>query len=303
MRRTLDLDTWRLFFRVVELGSFTRAAEEAGVETSSVSRRIAGLEAALGCDLLSRQPRLLSTTTAGAEAYERMRAVVADCESVMADLSGGHQALSGEVRVSAAIGFGQEFLTPMVVQFRKHYPDIQVKLLLSDTPADIHADPVDVVFRYGPIDMPGVVARYMATVDFIMCASPDYLARHGSPEHPSDLGKHATLAYGGSRRAASTHVMRDGERQPIALTGPLRLNNVLAMREAAIAGAGICVDLPVHSCARAIREGRLVRVLPGWDLPSCDSYALRKAERRVPRRIKTFIDWMAGARQDAVMAA
>lgn len=299
MRRTVDLDTWSLFFRVVELGSFTRAAEEAGVETSSISRRIGGLEASLGCDLLLRQPRLLTTTPAGQEAYERMRPIVADCESVVADLSEGNQALAGEVRVSAATGFGQEFLTHMVVQFRQQYPEIDVKLLLSDQPADIETDPVDVVFRYGPIDLPGVVARYMATVQFVMCASPEYLARHGAPGHPSELRQHAALAYGGARRAASTHVLRREERQPIELEGPLRLNNVLAMRDAAIAGAGICIDVPLHSCARALDEGRLVLVLPDWSLPSRDSYALRKAARRVPRRIKTFIEWMAQARATA----
>lgn len=293
MRKESDLDTWRLLFRVAERGSLTLAASELGIELSSASRRLSALEKSLGCDLLLRSSRAVGLTLAGQEAYDRMNALLTEWESVIANIGNAAGTSAAPVRVSAAIGFGQEVLAPLVVEFQNLHPGITIELILVDRPCDPVRDNVDVVFRYGPIHDETLLARRMGTVDFVVCASPDYLAAHGHPRQPADLAQHTLLCYNGQRRPASTYLLNQNRREPIPPANTLRFNNVLAIREAALASGGIGLDLPLHSCVEALRHGQLVRVLPGWNPPSLDSYAVRVAGRHSPQRIVTFLDWIS----------
>lgn len=297
MRKENDLESWRLLFRVAEIGSVTRVADELGVEPSSVSRRLTALESALGCDLLQRSPRAISLSPAGLVAVEQLRPLLTQWDGVVTRLSQESATASGEIRVSAPIGAGQELLTPMVVRFQQEHPDIHIELQLSDRPADPARDPVDVVFRYGPIEDEALVARRMDTVDYVVCASPDYLHRHGAPRHPDELAEHTVLLYGGGRRPVTTHLHKGKASAEIVCRSPLRLNNVLAIREAAIAGGGIAADLPLHACFEALQQGLLVPALPGWALPSREAYAVRLASRHPPRRLAIFLDWVARERR------
>lgn len=296
MRKENDLESWRLLFRIAEVGSVTRVAEELGIEPSSVSRRLSALEKSLGCDLLQRSPRAISLSATGLAAVEQLRPLLMQWDGVVSQLAQDSQSATGEIRVSAATGTGQELLTPIIVRFQQAHPDINIELVLSERPADLTRDNVDVVFRYGPIEDEALVARRMDTVDFVVCASPDYLSRHGTPSHPDELAEHTVLLYGGSRRPPTTHLYSGKHCAEIVCHSPLRLNNVLAIREAAIAGAGIALDLPLHSCSDALRQGRLVRVLPEWSPPARDAYAVRLASRHPPRRLSIFLDWIARER-------
>ncbi len=292
MRKENDLDTWRLLFRVGELGSVTRAAEEVGVEPSSVSRRLSALEKSLGCDLLLRSPRSIGLNVVGQETYERLRPLIAEWDSVISHLGRQSDASDGVIRISAAIGFGQEVLTPLTIRFQQEHPAIRIELNLNDRPADPTRDNVDIVFRYGPIEDENLVARRMGTVDFPICASPAYLQKYGEPQHPRDLAQHTVIFYDGERRPATSQISNGTDNATVEAATALRFNNVLAIREAGIAGAGICLDVPLHSCASALRSGQLVRILPGWQRPSIDSYAVRVASRHPPRRVTVFLNWI-----------
>lgn len=297
MRKENDLESWRLLFMLARLGSVTRVAGELGIEPSSVSRRLSALEAGLGCALLHRTPRSIALSPAGLAAVERLQPLLAQWDTAVTELNQDTHSAAGTIRLSAGLGYGQEMLAPMVIRFRKQFPDIHVELVLSDRPADLSRDNFDVVFRYGPIENEDLVARRLYAVDFFLCASPDYLREQGTPSLPQDLGTHTLLAYGGGRRPATTHLQRGSEQVEISGHRPLRMNSVLAMREAAIAGEGIAIDLPLFSCAQALRRGQLVRVLPEWSAPSRDAYAVRLASRRPPQRLSLFIDWIAAERR------
>lgn len=299
MRKENDLESWRLLFLVAEVGSVTRVANELDLEPSSVSRRLSALEADFGCDLLQRTSRSVALSPTGLSAVEQLKPLLTQWDHVVSRLSQEHHSATGEIRVSAAMGYGHEILAPMVIKFREQFPYIQVELILSDQPADLARSNFDVVFRYGPIDDESLVARRLYTVNFFGCASPAYLREHGQPQHPDELANHALLTYGGDRRPATTHLHRGAECVPIVGCRPVRLNSVLAIRDAAINGVGIAIDLPLFSCAQALKEGQLVRVLPQWSPPPRDTYAVRLASRQAPRRLSIFLDWIVAERASA----
>ena len=199
MRKNDDLAAWRLFFRVIELGSITRAADEANIEPSSVSRRISALEARVGAQLLTRTARTIKLTTAGTQAYDKIRPLIQELDGETENLLAETPHLSGFIRLSAPVSFGDhDGLVQWLAAFQKQYPDVVIELLLSNAYVDLVEENIDLAIRVGRLSDERLIAQKLGDLHSIVCASPNYLAQHGTPQHPSELPHHRKVVYTGA---------------------------------------------------------------------------------------------------------
>jgi DNA-binding transcriptional LysR family regulator len=287
-----DLTTLSLFVEVVELRSFTAAARASGMAKATVSRRIAELERRVGTRLLRRTTRHVTPTEEGKILFERSVRVVAaakEASEVLVDANGGRPA--GVLRVAAPLVFAHRHLTAVVVDFLGRHPDVQLQLLPASTPVDLIADEIDVAIRLGKAP-DSCVARRLTTDQIVAVASDAYLRRHGHPKTFADAAGHVSLHL--SWEAAHP---RWRFRGPPAQTSSLRLRgNLVAsdaavVREAAILGLGLAW-LPSHCVADEVRAGLLTRVLESADLPKLPIYVVYPEQRKLPLRVRTFVDFV-----------
>lgn len=261
---TLSTDMLAAFVQVAEHLSVSAAAEALGVSKSVVSKRVAQLEQAVRATLFARSTRRVALTPAG-EAYldfarSALRAV-ADADERLRDL---RQELSGQVRLTAPVSWGQHVLAPLLPAFLARHPAIEVELLLADRLMDIAYERVDLALRMSATDLPDLVATPVARLDWVVCAAPAHLARAGTPQRPDDLVQHPCMAYW-RERSDDAWLLRhdDGRQQTVRVQGRYHANNPEAVALAALAGLGVAL-LPVYVCADALADGRLQRLLPGW---------------------------------------
>ncbi|WP_315836861.1 LysR family transcriptional regulator [Bradyrhizobium prioriisuperbiae] len=284
----LDLNDIAVFARVVEAGSFTAAARQLGMPKTTVSRRIAELEREIGVRLLQRTTRSLSMTDAGRLYYEQSSRALRTIEDVHRQLADAKAEPSGTLRMSAPVGFGDSFLTGMAFDFLATYPKTRVELVLTDDKLNLVESGIDLAFRTGILADSTLIARKLGSTHRILCASPDYLARHGTPEGPADLVRHQCVIAGAS--IASAHWVLDGPRgqETVTVTGRFAVNEMQAVRAAAIAGCGIA-PLPRGPAEVAIREGWLRRVLGDYTTPSGGLYVVYPSSRHLSPTVKAFI--------------
>lgn len=282
----------QVFVRVVEAGSFTRAAELAHLPKATVTNLIKGLESHLGTRLLNRTTRKVSVTADGAAYYERCVRILTEVEETESTLSRAKASPRGLLRVDVPATFGRRFLVPALPAFFEQYPDIRLKLGCSDRPVDLVEEGVDCVVRGGEQPDAALVARRVATIDFITCASPAYLERYGEPIHPAELKRHRCVNYFSAKtgQVFPWDFTRDGERIELALEGPIALNDGEAYLEAGIAGLGIIQTTPFFA-ARA--GASLVRILPDWKSDSLPVWVLYPQNRHLSTKVRVFVDWIA----------
>jgi len=190
----------RCFVQVVERGSVTRAAEALRIAPSAVSRRIKELEARLGTQLLSRTTRRMSLTEAGRSFHARCQRILADVEEAEAEASDRQSALKGGLRVAAPLGFGTAHLTPIVVDFMREHPQVELDLDLSDRVVDLVAEGFELAIRIGTLRDSSMIARKLADVRVVACAAPALIAARGMPRHPDELKDWPALCYSGTER-------------------------------------------------------------------------------------------------------
>lgn len=283
------------FARVVEAGNFSVAARQLGSTPSTVSRQMQRLERALGARLLERSTRSLRLTESGTEVYRHCADMLGAAASAADAASRLSERPHGRVSVSAPISFAQSVVHPLIAGFLRAYPDVDVQLLFTDRDVDPLRDHVDVVIRPTPAPPPGLAARRIGTLRWMPCAAPAYLREHGMPKHPKDLAQHDCLYLGDSaddnrwlfRRGAHTHT--------VEVRGRYSANDVNARRDAALDGWGVA-SLPEFAATEALRDGRLVRVLPEWSLEpraySGPVWMLYPPNRFLPPKVRALIDWL-----------
>ena len=284
-----DLNDVVVFARVVEAGSFTAAARLLAMPKTTVSRRLAALEREVGVRLLQRTTRSLSMTDAGRLYYEQSSQALRAIEQANLRLAEARAEPSGTIRISAPVGFGAYFLNHAVVDFLEMYPKTKVELRLTDDKLNLVEDGIDLAFRTGVLQDSTLIARKLGSTHRLLCASSDYLARHGVPEGPSDLARHDCVIAGPS--VANAHWMLEGPRgqKMVTVSGRFAANEMQAVVAAAVAGYGIA-QLP-HAVAEAlIDEGRLRRVLEGYATPAGGLYVLYPSSRHLSPLVKAFID-------------
>ncbi|TVR04743.1 MAG: LysR family transcriptional regulator [Deltaproteobacteria bacterium] len=286
----IDLNEMTIFVRVVDSGTITGAARELQLPKSTVSRRIASLEERLGVQLLLRTTRRLRLTEAGSAYYERASVIVRDAEA--ADRAAG--ALQdqpwGMLRISAPPVFADAYFGPLLSEYLRRHPDVQIDLDVSLHQVDLLRDGYDAVIRAGVLHDSSLMSKRIGDRRYVHVASPAYLQEFPRPEHPNDLARHRIVTFGvDGPGPVQWNFERDGESVQIGVNGRLHVNNFAVARDAALDGLGIA-RLPLFVCVDALREGRLVSVLDPWIQDRGGIYILWPDNRHMPAKLRAFID-------------
>lgn len=290
------------FSTLVQCGSLTAAARELGVTTPAVSKRLTQIEARLGTALVTRTTRRMGLTPEGEVYLENARKILGEIEDMEHQLSGLKQAPQGTLRVNATLGFGRSHIAPLLSQFVRKHPRVDVQLQLSVNPPALSDDAFDVCFRFGhPPDSRGI-ARFIASNRRIVVASPAYLKKHGTPAAPRELARHNCIgirqgdeAYG-QWRFAPVRGTRNGadKAETVKVRGNLTTNDGGIAVNWALEGHGILLRAE-WDVERYLASGRLVQVLAGHASPDADIYAVYGQQHRSSVRVRALVDFVAEA--------
>ena len=282
----------KLFVRVVDLGSFSKAAAEMGVGQPSATKLVAQLEKQLGSRLLHRSTRGVSPTEIGRLYYDKCKLIthhVEEAETVAALLQSQVQ---GGLRISTSVAFGRRVLVPLVMRFMRENPRLQIELVFEDRYVNLVEQGIDVAIRMGRLADSTLGARYLGLNPWVLVASGEYLAQRGTPAEPADLARHDALIYSTAQGDARWHLGNgSGAALTVPVAGPLRSNNLSALLAAARGGMGIAA-LPTYVAHGSLAGGAVVPLLPGWTLPPQEIHAVYPSPRMVPAKVVSFIEWL-----------
>lgn len=285
----------RAFARVVETGSFTKAADSMDLPKASLTRLVQALEARLRVQLLTRTTRKVTVTQDGAVYYERTMALLNELEAIDQGMLHDNSKPRGRLRVDVTTLTGSRVLIPAMADFHERYPDVEIALGVSDRSIDLLVDNVDFVLRVGPVQDAGLVARKVGQIRFVTCASPGYLATHGTPQDPADLDRepHHAVGYFSSRtgRVFPFVFHRGDERVEIQGRRRLDVNDSNAYVAAGLAGLGV-VQLAQYAVQEQVHKGELVPLFPDWHHNAVPVYLVYSPNRYVSARMRVFIDWI-----------
>ncbi|AGE24981.1 LysR family transcriptional regulator [Pseudomonas poae RE*1-1-14] len=287
-----------VYVKVVESGSMTAAAQACGLSTTMVGNHLRALEQRLGVSLLKRTTRKQSLTEFGGQYYQRCLEVlglVADSEHLAEQ---AHSEIpKGTLRITAPPAFGTERLAPALSEFSRRYPLIKLYMVLSNERMDLIDSGFDVAIRLGELETPGLIARPLQDYTITLCASPDYLARQGTPQTPEDLRQHDCLAFAYPatddwRNADKLWRMTGAEGEiEVEVSGSLTLNSSQGLRQAAVHGMGI-VMLPDALVRPDLEAGKLVALLPTYQLPSRPMHLVYRQDRYRLPKLRAFVDFV-----------
>lgn len=281
----------RVFVRLAERGSFSAVGRDLRVTQSAVSKAVTTLERALGTRLVNRSTRSVSLTDAGSHYYERCQRILADLDEADAAVGDSNLGTSGALKIAAPVPFGLMFVAPRVARFQARHPALKIDLDLNDRPLDLVEENIDVAIRLGHLTSLGLVARKLGDSPFVAVASPDYLSLRGTPCNPKDLTTHNCLTYTHQANPAVWTFGGGAAPYSAAVTGNYRSNNLLALKDAAIAGIGIA-RLPLWMADAEIKAGSLRLVLENFRLPAFGIHAVFPSAKRIPARVKLFVEFM-----------
>ncbi|WP_375739083.1 LysR family transcriptional regulator [Pseudomonas boanensis] len=286
------LEAMRAFCRIVELGSFTRAANALAMAKTTVSGQVQALETQLGIKLLHRTTRRVTPTTDGSAYYERARILLDDIDELEATMSQSHSVARGRVKVEMPSPVGRFLLIPALPDFVARHPQIQLDINCSERIVDLVQEGVDCAIRGGVITDPDLVCRPIGQMRFCLCASPTYLAGATPLHSPEDLAQHRFLAFvfPASGRQMHPELSRGAERFIIDQPPAMRFNSGGAYIAAAEAGLGI-VAVPMAEARLSIEAGKLEEVLPDWGPASMPMSLVYPYSRHLSARVRAFIDW------------
>ncbi|MDF2041348.1 MULTISPECIES: LysR family transcriptional regulator [unclassified Pantoea] len=286
----MQIEDLRIYVAVMHAGNFTAAAEQLMLSKQYVSRRMAALEASLGVRLLIRNTRKLSVTDAGLLFAQHAQRILDEIQEAELAVSEQQQALRGTFRINMPMSFGMSHLSPLIAEFLSHHPALQFQIELADRYADVIGEGVDMAIRIGTLADSTLIARPLGELKRVICCSPDYLKRAGTPQHPDELLQHACLRYG--REGQNGWVLQvNGKAKWLAVQGPMVSNNGEVLRDAALAGLGL-VLLPAFILETALQRGELVTVLDGCQPPPLSLNAVYPQHRQrseVNRQLLAFL--------------
>lgn len=290
MDRIGDLN---LFLRVLDLGSISAAARSLDLSVAVASQRLQRLERGLGVRLLHRTTRQLRPTAEGVALAEQGRSLVEDLDALTSGLSNTAKGVTGTLRVTVPATFGRQYVSPLLPEFMSRHPRLRLHIDLADQMRDLVSDGLDLAIRIGALKDSDLVATRLASNRRVLCASPDYLRRHGVPKTPEDLSRHECLLMAVSRDATDTWHLRgqDGNEVAVRVQSRLKSNLGEVIRDAALGGLGISLHSTWHVC-EDLRAGRLKQVLPDYQLPESGIYAVMPERRMVLPRVRAFVDFL-----------
>jgi DNA-binding transcriptional LysR family regulator len=285
------LDAMSVFAAIVDGGSLSAAGRPLGVPLAPVSRKLADLEAHLKTRLITRSTRKLVLTDAGRDYLGACRQILEQVDEAERAASGAYAKVKGQLVVAAPIVFGRLHVVPVAAAFLELHPDVDLQLRLGDRNVNLIEEHVDVALRIGTLPDSNLVATQVGAVRRVVCASPDYLQRFGTPRSPEDLLTHRCISFDGLEGSTTwTFTGSDGEKRPVAIHPRLTVSTADAAIAASTLGLGLTRVLS-YQVADAFRDGRLVRVLPEAEPPAVPASLIYPGQGRLPMKTRAFIDF------------
>ncbi|MGH1376999.1 MAG: LysR family transcriptional regulator [Alphaproteobacteria bacterium] len=280
-----------IFIKVVKNTSFAGAARELGITSSAVSKQVQNLEFELQTKLLNRTTRNVSVTEEGAIFFERASRAMEDLQEAKEQIHELKSCPHGTLKVSIPFSVGIKYLGKAIASFAKQYPDVNLDLSFDDRYVDISAEGFDLAIRIGALQDSSLISRRLASCPIYICASPEYIGKHGIPQHPKELADHNVLAY---TRNQGSHEWRykdqNGKEGHVKLQGTFKCDTGEMMREAVIKGVGIAI-LPIFYIAEPLKEGLVKQILPEYiSWPNRDIHAVFMPNRYLSTRLRLFVD-------------
>ncbi|MBN1207444.1 MAG: LysR family transcriptional regulator [Myxococcaceae bacterium] len=288
----LDLNDIRVFARVVDLRSISAAARKLGMPKSTVSRNVARLEQALGARLIQRSSRGLGLTDTGAVFHHHCLRILEDVEAAEAAVGQLRETPRGLLRVSVPFTFGQAFLGPILPELLQRYPELRVGIDLTSRRVDIIEEEFDLAIRIGRLSDSALISRRLGETRLVLCGSPAFLRRQGTPRSPQELASHEVVDL---QLSGGRHTWRligpAGEEASVTVTPRLSVNDPSMMYRAVLGGVGIAW-VPEFLCAEDLRAGRLRQLLPEWSMPSAEIHVVFPSQRSLSPKVRAFIDFL-----------
>ncbi|MGF6851353.1 LysR substrate-binding domain-containing protein [Paraburkholderia sp. CI3] len=284
-----------VFVAAVEGGSFAAAARRFGLSAAMAGKHVSAIEAELNARLFQRTTRRLSLTDTGQTYYERCKQILEAFDEANREASALQGTARGVLRVAAPVTFGAMHLGEVVAHYLEDHPNVNVEVLLGDRYVDLLNVGVDLAIRIGRLQDPALVTRRLAPCRMVVCASPAYLERHGTPRKPGDLLRAQRLAFS-EAVSAGDWTLLDAKNRAHVIDGPCRMaaNNTQMLLAAALAGAGIVYG-PTFVFGEPLRRGELVALLPAYRATELAVQAVYPSARRIPLKVRLFVDYLAEA--------
>jgi LysR family transcriptional regulator for bpeEF and oprC len=285
----------KVFCRVVETGTFSRAADLLDMPKSTVTKLVQELEAHLRLKLLHRTTRRVTVTMEGAAYYERTTKLLHELEDIESNISNEQSTPRGRLKVDMASAIANFILLPALPSFMQQYPEVQLELGVSDTNIDLLTDNVDCVIRGGELSDTSLIAKRIAELTFVTCAAPSYLQHYGTPQSPDELSSKHRVIYYRSRKTNRLMPLRFSNRQQsmeIQQQGsPLSVNDSTAQLTATLSGLGVS-QLPLFMAQPYLDSGELQLLLPDWQRAAFPLYLIYPPNRHLSGRLRAFTDWV-----------
>ena len=281
-----------MFAAVMETGSFAEAARRLGTSSGQASKLVSRLEADLGVRLLNRTTRALSPTEVGQAYYERIRAVIEELDALGEAVKNRSGSVSGRLKLTAPLSFGNKQLVPALVDFATRFPEVSLEVGFSDRVVNLVDEGFDAAVRIGHQSDASTVVRKLCESRIVLAASPAYLAQHGTPATPQDLGRHDCVVDTNFKDRDTWHFRVDGKPVTVNVRGRIYLSNADACVAAAEAGLGV-TQVPSFVAGRAIHAGRLVPLLRGMEPPAVPVQAVYPPGRHLALKVRALVDFLA----------
>lgn len=283
----------RAFVRVVEAGSFNRAADQMGMPRSSLSKLVSDLEQHLGAKLIHRTTRTVSVSAEGLEYFHHAEQIIASVDAADTSVRGKKHKPRGHLRIDATVSFAHRLLIPALPDFHREYPDITLSLGINDTTINIVSEAVDCVIRAGALSDMSMIGRKLFELDYVTCASPDYLARYGEPASPEDLrDNHSIISYfyAATGKPLPLVFAANGDTQEI-YASQFAVNEGEGVMNMLLAGLGVGQHLRRFAQPH-IDSGKLIPVMTRWNQPRLPFHLVYPPNRYQSARLRVFVNWM-----------
>ncbi|CDY78935.1 Transcriptional regulator, LysR family [Caballeronia glathei] len=290
-----EVNDMRVFAQMIEAGNLSAAARAFDSSTAAMSRRLAALERRLGVRLVTRTSRRFELTVEGAQFYERVLAILSAIEEAEAEASAQSQMPRGLLCVGAPSEIGRKQIAPMITAFSDRYPEVEVRLVLSDIGIDVIDDNLDVALRIGLPPDTGVIAKKLLSSRRVVVASPDYLARRGTPHSPADLAEHDCIRLvRGQRVFDRWRLLEEGQPRDVPVSGTLSTANGEVLHDWVLQGRGLALKA-LWDIQEDLRSGALVECMPEHQCDQIELYAVFASRRHLAPRVRVFLDFVQQA--------
>jgi len=280
------------FVQIVKASTITAAAEQLDVAKSAVSRRLSELEERLGVELFHRTTRRLVLTESGQAFYARCYQILDDLEEAEHTVSQAHHELSGQLRVAAPLSFGVMHLGPAIIEFQKIHPQLSFDIDFNDRQIDLIQEGFDVGIRIAHLKDSSLIARKIANLSTVVCASPEYIKNHGVPNTPEELINHSCITYSYLDTPNRwSFINKQGEQLTVKVAKLMQANNGSFLTDVAVSGLGI-VRQPRFIAYEAIKKGTLIPILQDFSTIGINAYAIYPPTRHLSQRVRYFIDFL-----------